>query len=109
MEYIGTETGRAKRLNEVEIENPETAYEVVREYMRRLYAAGLIHGDLSEYNVVFHEGQLVVIDLGQAVTVHHPNADDFLERDCENVAAFFRRQGVETTAEDLEAFVRDED
>ena len=108
MEYIGTETGRAKRLNEVEIENPETAFEVVREYMRRLYGAGLIHGDLSEYNVVFHEGQLVVIDLGQAVTVHHPNADDFLERDCENVAAFFQRQGVETSADALQAFVTDE-
>jgi RIO kinase 1 len=105
MEYIGTESGRAKRLNEVEIENPETAFEVVREYMRRLYGAGLIHGDLSEYNVVFHEGQLVIIDLGQAVTVHHPNAADFLERDCENVAAFFRRQGVETRAESLQRFI----
>jgi len=105
MEYIGTETGRAKRLTEVDIENPRTAYDVVREYMRRLYDAGLIHGDLSEYNVVFHEGQLVVIDLGQAVTVHHPNADDFLDRDCENVAAFFRRQGLETSREALRAFV----
>jgi RIO kinase 1 len=107
MEYIGTEAGRAKRLTEVEIENPETAYEVVREYMRRLYDAGLVHGDLSEFNVVFHEGQLVVIDLGQAVTVHHPNHDEFLERDCENVAAFFRRQGVETDADQLLAYVRE--
>ncbi len=108
MEYIGTETGRAKRLSEVEVENPETAYDVVREYMRRLYAAGLIHGDLSEYNVVFHEGQLVIIDLGQAVTVHHPNADDFLERDCENVASYFRRLGVDTSAGELEDVVREE-
>jgi len=105
MEYIGTETGRAKRLSEVEVENPETAFDVVSEYMRRLYAAGLIHGDLSEYNVVFHDGQLVIIDLGQAVTVHHPNADDFLDRDCENVASYFRRLGVDTSAEELRAYV----
>ncbi len=105
MEYIGTAAGRAKRLSEVDVENPGTAYEVVREYMRRLYDAGLIHGDLSEYNVVFHEGQLVIIDLGQAVTVHHPNADDFLERDCENVASFFQRQGLETEARALRAVV----
>jgi len=105
MEYIATEDGRAKRLNEVHIENPETAFEVVREYMRRLYDAGLVHGDLSEYNIVFHEGQLVVIDLGQAVTVHHGNARDYLERDCENVANFFARQGVDVTAEDLLATV----
>ncbi|QGN08033.1 serine protein kinase RIO [Halorhabdus sp. CBA1104] len=102
MEYIATDAeGRAKRLNEVHIENPETAFEVLREYMRRLYDAGLVHGDLSEYNVVFHEGQLVVIDLGQAVTVLSPNADDFLQRDCANVANFFAGLGVEVTAEEL--------
>jgi RIO kinase 1 len=108
MEYIGTEAGRAKRLNEVHVENPQTAYEVVREYMRRLYDAGLVHGDLSEYNIVFHEGQLVIIDLGQAVTVHHPNSRDFLERDCENVANFFARQGVAVTGDDLLAYLLEE-
>ena len=107
MEYLGTEKGRAKRLSEVHIENPDTAYEVVTEYLRRLYDAGLVHGDLSEYNVVFHEGQLYIIDLGQAVTIHHPNADEFLERDCRNVANFFARQGVETTPEELLAYVRE--
>jgi len=109
MEYLGTEEGRAKRLNEVHVENPEVAYEVLREYMRRLYGAGIVHGDLSEYNVVVHEDQLVVLDMGQAVTVHHPRSDEFLARDCENVAAFFARQGVDVTGEELEAFVRDGD
>ena len=101
MEYIGTEDSRSKRLAEVQIENPETAYDVVREYIRRLYSAGLVHGDLSEYNVLFYGGELVVIDVGQAVTVHHPNAEEFLERDCENVASFFRRQGMEVSGDEL--------
>ncbi|AFZ72925.1 serine/threonine-protein kinase Rio1 [Natronobacterium gregoryi] len=109
MEYIGNEAGRARRLGEVHIENPETAYDVMREYMRRLYAAGIVHGDLSEYNVVFDEGQLVIIDVGQAVTVHHPNSRDFLERDCENVASFFARQGLETDPDKLLEFVTDPD
>ena len=95
MEYLGGEDGRAKRLNEVDIENPQTAYEVVREYMRRLYRAGLVHGDFSEYNIIVHEGELCVLDLGQAVTVHHPNSREFLERDCHNVAAFFTRRGLD--------------
>ncbi|PSQ22292.1 serine protein kinase RIO [Halobacteriales archaeon QS_9_67_17] len=107
MEFLGQNSRRARRLSEVNVENPETAYEVVREYMRRLYRAGLIHGDLSEYNVVVHDDQLVVLDLGQAVTIHHPNSRDFLERDCENVAAFFTRQGHDTSAEDLLAYVTD--
>jgi RIO kinase 1 len=77
--------------------------------MRRLYDAGLVHGDLSEYNLVVHEGELAVLDLGQAVTVHHPNYRDFLERDCANVANFFARQGVEVTADELLSFVSGED
>ena len=105
MEYIGTEAGRARRLAEVHIENPETAFEVVREYMRRLYDAGIVHGDLSEYNVVVHDSELYVIDVGQAVTVHHPNSDDFLARDCRNVANFFGRQGVETSGSELQEYI----
>jgi RIO kinase 1 len=109
MEFLGRDGERAHRLNEVTVENPETAYEVVREYMRRLYDAGLVHGDLSEYNLVIHEGELAVLDLGQAVTVHHPNYREFLERDCRNVANFFARQGADVTAEELLAFVASED
>jgi RIO kinase 1 len=109
MEFLGRDGERAHRLNEVTVENPETAYEVVREYMRRLYDAGLVHGDLSEYNLVIHEGELAVLDLGQAVTVHHPNYREFLERDCRNVANFFARQGADVTAEELLAFVAGED
>jgi RIO kinase 1 len=105
MELVGLVEDRARRLAEVNVENPETAYEVVREYMRRLYSAGLVHGDLSEYNMIIHEGELVVIDLGQAVTVHHPNADQFLRRDCRNVAKFFSRQGLDVSGDDLRDFV----
>jgi RIO kinase 1 len=107
MEFLGTDGKRAKRLTEVDIENARTAFEVLREYMRRLYAAGLVHGDLSEYNVLFDRGELVVIDVGQAITIHHPNVDDFLARDCENVATFFARQGLDVTGSDLEAWIRD--
>jgi RIO kinase 1 len=105
MEFLGTDGRRAHRLNEVDVENPETAYEVVREYTRRLYDAGLVHGDLSEYNIVVHDGELALLDLGQAVTVHHPHAEEFLERDCRNVAAFFDRAGAETDADDLFDYV----
>ena len=108
MEFLGSDGVRARRLGEVEIENPETTYEVVREYMRRLYDAGLVHGDLSEYNIVVHDSQLWVIDLGQAVTVHHPNSREFLERDCENVANFFSRQGLDTTGDELLAYIERE-
>lgn len=105
MEYLGDEEGPAPTLVDVTIENPETAFSVVREYMRRLYDAGLIHGDLSEFNLVIHDGQITVIDVGQAVTVHHPNAEEFLERDCRNVASFFADLGVDVTTESLRAYL----
>ncbi|EMA53588.1 serine/threonine-protein kinase Rio1 [Halococcus thailandensis] len=105
MEFLGTDGERARRLSELQLENPDTAYEVVREYMCRLYSAGLVHGDLSEYNILVHDSQLWVLDLGQAVTIHHPNSREFLERDCENVASFFARQGLDTDGEALLADV----
>lgn len=100
-EFIGEGSERAPRLNEVEIQNPETCYEVVVEYASRLYEAGVVHGDLSEYNLLVHEGDIVVIDMGQSVDVRHPHSDDLLENDCENVARFFSSLGVDTTKEDV--------
>ncbi|MFB6071954.1 MAG: serine/threonine-protein kinase Rio1 [Halobacterium sp.] len=105
MELIGQEGDAAPTLSDVDVQNPETAFEVVREYVRRLYAAGLVHGDLSEYNLVVYDGELVVIDVGQAVTVHHPSSEELLRRDCRNVAKFFSRQGADADADDLYEYV----
>lgn len=109
MEFLGHDSTRAKRLHELHIENPETAFEVVREYMRRLHQAGLVHGDLSEYNIVVQDRELCFLDLGQSVTIHHPKSDEFLRRDCHNIAAFFRRQGIDITDDELYAFVTDDE
>ena len=100
-EFVGEDSMRAPQIREVEIENPETCYEVVVEYASRLYDAGLVHGDLSEYNILVHDGELVVIDMGQTVRVEHPRADDLLENDCGNVARFFSSLGVDTSRDDV--------
>jgi len=105
MELIGREGDAASKLSDVDVENPDTAFDVVREYMRRLHSAGLVHGDLSEYNIVVYEGELVVIDVGQAVTVHHQNSDDFLRRDCQNVANFFEREGADADPGELYDYI----
>jgi RIO kinase 1 len=60
-----------------------------------LAEAGLTHGDLSPYNVLVDEQGCVVIDLPQVVDlVANPQGDDFLLRDCRNIADFFARRGV---------------
>ena len=107
MEFLGSDGDRAPTLDDAHLENPETAFGVVREYMRRLYDVGLVHGDLSEYNIIVHDGELCIIDLGQAVTIHHPNSGEFLTRDCANVASFFQRQGMDVRGDELEAWIRE--
>ena len=60
-----------------------------------LAQAGLTHGDLSPYNVLVDEKGCVVIDLPQVVDlVANPQGEEFLRRDCRNIADFFARRGV---------------
>jgi RIO kinase 1 len=56
---------------------------------------GLAHGDLSPYNLLVHEGRLVLIDLPQVVDViAHPTGRDYLARDARNVATWFAARGL---------------
>lgn len=59
--------------------------------MRRLYReCRLVHADLSEFNMLVHEGSLWIIDVSQSVEQDHPQALEFLRMDCNNVNKFFR-------------------
>jgi RIO kinase 1 len=56
---------------------------------------GLAHGDLSPYNLLVHQGRLVLIDLPQVVDViAHPTGRDYLARDARNVATWFAARGL---------------
>jgi len=76
--------------------------EQVIDLMRVFARAGFAHGDLSPYNLLVHDGRVVVIDLPQIVdTVANPNGLDLLHRDCVNIATWFTRQRVECDAEEV--------
>ncbi|KAL2241749.1 UNVERIFIED_CONTAM: Serine/threonine-protein kinase rio1 [Sesamum indicum] len=63
--------------------------------MRTLYQkCKLVHGDLSEYNILYFEGHLYIIDVSQAVDLDHPHALDFLREDCIHVSDFFKKRGI---------------
>ena len=51
----------------------------------------LIHADLSEYNMLWHEDKVWFIDVSQSVEPMHPHALEFLYRDCTNVVEFFTK------------------
>ena len=100
MEFIGTGRTAAPRLAQV---TPTRDHlDQVVDVMHLLARAGFAHGDLSPYNLLVHEGRVVVIDLPQIVdAVSNPNGLDLLHRDCVNIATWFTRQRLPVDAESL--------
>ncbi|NUS04802.1 MAG: RIO-like kinase [Nonomuraea sp.] len=94
-EFVGTPDGyAAPRLAQVSDGLCDLWKQLV-EAMVTMAAEGLAHGDLSPYNLLVHEGRLVIIDLPQIVDViAHPTGPSFLERDARNVATWFAAKGV---------------
>jgi RIO kinase 1 len=109
MGFIGENGQRYPLLRETELSVEEYAkiYRKVVEGMEVQYRkAELIHGDLSEYNIMCGPDLSVYfIDLSQAVLIHHPRADFYLMRDIRNVNRYFASKGVEVL-EDEEFFER---
>lgn len=97
MEYIGDENGPAPQLRDAELKRPNMVYKEIVSFIVDGYRkAHLVHGDLSEYNILVSKDRPVLIDCGQALTADHFNAKEFLLRDIGNINRFFRNRGVDT-------------
>jgi RIO kinase 1 len=97
MEYIGEEGNPAPRLGGVVLE-PEEASEHFASILCNIELAlvhGRIHGDLSEHNVLYWEGRVILIDYAQAVDPFH-NSDVFslFARDIERICQYFAQYGI---------------
>jgi len=96
MEYVGTEVSPAKKLREVEVERPDEVFEALLHFLAVAWQkARLVHGDFSPYNILWHEGRPVVIDVGQAVIDTHPKAREFLVRDVTRLVEWGQKQGLD--------------
>jgi RIO kinase 1 len=101
MEFIGKDGVSAPSLKEQLPSNPEKVYNTLLTYLERLYRkAELVHGDLSEYNIMMWKGNPLIFDVSQAVPTSHPMAEFFLRRDLGNVNRFFSRLGVRVLSVD---------
>jgi len=100
MEFIGD--GKkglaAPLLKEVEIPSPVSTYnDLINMIVTGYKKAGLVHADLSEYNILWWKKKPVIIDVSQAVLTEHDNSTKYLYRDIQNLTFFFKKLGVETT------------
>jgi len=97
MEFIGEDGVPAPLLKEVgdELITRELYYEIIEQIKRMVNIAKLVHGDLSEYNILVHDSKPYIIDVGQAVSIDHHNWKELLERDLININNFFSSKGIE--------------
>jgi len=109
LEFVGDADGQAApRLAQVRPEHDQ-----LRDLWQQLTAAlvglaghGLTHGDLSAYNLLVHDGRLVLIDLPQVVdVVGNPNGPRFLARDVHRVADWFAARGLPPEVGDADSLL----
>ena len=109
IEFIGTGRLPAPVLKNVILDEPEKVLDTILIDMGKLYKAELVHGDISEYNILIRDGTPYIIDFGQAVVLSHPNAERFLERDVGNIISYFRKKyGIKRDAQKAIAGIRDQ-
>lgn len=96
MSFIGSNNIAAPKLKNAILSDAELicAYDEIVNIMCTLYNdCKLVHADLSEYNILWHEDKCWLIDVAQSVEPGHPSALEFLMRDCDNISTFFTRKG----------------
>ncbi|GAA5867115.1 hypothetical protein JCM1840_001488 [Sporobolomyces johnsonii] len=100
MEFMGQDEWQASpRLKDAQIppEQLKPLYVEMLVILRVIFTrCKLVHADFSEYNILYHEGHLWVIDVSQSIEHEHPAAFDFLRADLQNAEDFFARRGVAT-------------
>jgi RIO kinase 1 len=104
MEWITLDGETAPRLAQTRPEHDLllSYFDQLRETLATMVQAGLVHGDLSAYNILAAGERLVIIDLPQIVDlVGNPQGLDFLLRDCTNICGWFRAKGLEVDDQEL--------
>ncbi len=98
MEFIGDPKSNlpAPLMKNVEIPSPVKVFNEIMGMIETSYTeAGLVHADLSEYNILWLDGP-IIIDVSQAVLIGHDFAKRYLLRDIQNMTNYFSKLGVKT-------------
>lgn len=107
MTFLGSNAKPSPQLKNADLTEDQLrrSYEQVIDIMERMYRqCDLIHGDLSGYNLIWHNEKVYVIDVSQSMFTSHPNANAFLYRDCKNILDFYRKSGLTDVLDEKSLF-----
>jgi RIO kinase 1 len=90
MEFIGT-TDPAPELKAHPPKDPKKFFTKIVSNMKKMYSKGLIHGDLSPFNILNHDEEPVFIDFSQSTMKDATNSEELLRRDISNICIYFRK------------------
>ncbi len=96
MEFIGDGETPAPTLKDVALEDPGAMFTEILAGVRAAWRGGLVHGDLSAFNILVHKGEPVLIDWSAGLPASAPAAREYLERDVKNLCAFFKADAKAT-------------
>ena len=99
---IVMEIAKGSLLSKTKLLNAEWYLDEILRQVKITYSLGIIHADLSEYNIFCIRRRIQLIDWPQYITPAHPQADEILERDVSNVLVHFNRKyGVKRDLEEV--------
>ena len=108
MEFFGEGNIAFSPLEQMGSEQPQEDYDFMLTQLKKIYQLGFVHADVSEYNILVTDDGLKLLDCAQAVLLAHPKAEDFLQRDVQNLVRFFKKQGAKTDFDAAMAYIKNE-
>ena len=105
MEFLGEEGLPYPTMEAMGLLHGEKDLESILDDIKKMYKAGLVHADLSEYNVLMGDVPYL-IDFGQGVIKRHPNSEKFLERDVSIILKYFSKKGMKKDLKKVLGWIR---
>ena len=100
MEFMGEGAQASPKLKDKTPEDLKSFYKELFTNLKKLIKAKLIHGDLSEYNILNHNEKPILIDLSHGTILRHPNAANLLKRDINVLTTYFIKKGLKLKPEE---------
>ena len=102
MQYIGDMERPAPLLKDSTLDNPKKIFDTILRFISLMYnKAGIVHADLSAYNILMYQDKPYIIDVGQGVLLEHPESIEFLKRDIHNIVQYFKKFDIESNEKEI--------